>query len=265
MQYKHDPAGNIAEVVVTHPNGEQQRQVVEIGDMNRVESIHYEKAGQLEISYDRMGRAIQFNMGGDTISVEYEGPNRIRRIKSMRTGTEWSPDDSRRNEQITHPAQDARQELFHRDFAGYPHADYGIVQFGEFSIAMFAGDPLEREVAGLREARQLLETAEPLLANENLADMLEFEKPSNPVFQPLEYRSPIAVFLHPFSLKQSHPGLGLREDLTAAFWIQMAIVGQFTSISGFSGYGPVFRLEPPRQLGISIGTPACRQSPCRRS
>ena len=202
VQYKHDPSGNIAEVVVTNPNGTQQKQVVEIGDMNRVESIHYEKAGRLDISYDRMGRAVQFKMDLETISVEYEGPSRIHRIKSMRTGTEWSPDDSRRQEQRTHPVQDARQGLFHRDFAGYPHANYGIVQFDEFGIAMFAGDPLETEIAGLRKARQLLAIAEPLLVNESRTDMLEFEKPSNPVFQPLEYRSTnccVPIPTHPSS------------------------------------------------------------------
>ncbi len=201
VQYQHDPSGNIVEVAVTNPNGEQLRQVVEIGDMNRVESIHYEKAGKLEISYDRMGRAVQFKMGVETVSVEYEGPSRISRIRSMLRGTDWSPDDSRKHDQETRQLTDARNELFHRDSAGYPHPDYGFVQFDEFSIAMFASDPLELEVAGLRQARDLLATAEPLLVNENLADMIDFEKPSNSVFQPLEYRSTNCCIQIPVNLR----------------------------------------------------------------
>ena len=201
VQYKHDPSGNIAEVVVTNLNGSQQRQVVEIGDMNRVESIHYEKAGKLDITYDRMGRAVQFKMGSETISVEYEGPSRVRKIRSMRTGTEWTPPDSETNALNTRRLTDARHELFHRDFAGNPHAAYGVVQFDEFSIAMFARDPLEGTVAGVSEAREMLAAAEPLLVNENRADMLEFEKPSNPVFQPLEYRSTNCCIQIPVNLR----------------------------------------------------------------
>ena len=86
VRYTHDPAGNIVQVVVTERDGAQKRQSVQIGDMNRVENITYEGLGALDITYDRMGRAIRFDTGGDVISVEYEGPDRIARIVSRATG-----------------------------------------------------------------------------------------------------------------------------------------------------------------------------------
>ena len=63
VRYTHDASGNIVEVVVTQPSGIENRQVVQVGDMNRVESINYVGAGILDIEYDHMGRATSFKMG----------------------------------------------------------------------------------------------------------------------------------------------------------------------------------------------------------
>ena len=188
VRYAHDPSGNIVEVEVEHPLGGVRRQAVEIGDMNRVESIDYIGAGRFEIGYDAMGRAVSFRMGGDEVLVEYEGPNRIGRIVSKATGAQWSPGEGAAGS-ATSSVADARLELLHRDSAGAAHADYGIVAFDETTFGLAAGDPVQRGVPGLREARRLLAVAEPLFSGDGDSAMMAFEKPSNPVFQPLEYRS----------------------------------------------------------------------------
>ena len=185
VRYTHDPSGNIVEVVVTEHNGEKKRQVVEIGDMNRVESIAYEGAGTLDIGYDRMGRAVRFEMGGEAVVVEYEGPGRIGRIVSETSGAVWAPEEEESARQV----QDARLEVIHGDSTGASHPDYGIVGFDEVTFGLFVDDPMERGVPGLREARQLFAVAEPLLFSDGNSAMTDFQKPSNPVFQPLEYRS----------------------------------------------------------------------------
>ena len=74
VAYKHDPSGNIVEVLVSSPGGARHRQEVRIGEMNRVESILYEGSGTLAIGYDSMGRAVKFEIGAETVTVEYEGP-----------------------------------------------------------------------------------------------------------------------------------------------------------------------------------------------
>ncbi len=203
--YSHDPSGNIVEVVVTERNGEEKRQFVEIGDMNRVESILYEAAGTLGIEYDSMGRAISFDMGSEVISVEYEGPDRISRIVSQAGGDVWHPDQPGETDQNTRNAVDKRLDVILGDSTGISHPDYGILEFDEVSFSMFVTDPVEGEVPGLRDAKRLYEVAEPLFSSNQYEAMLGFEKPSNPVFQPLEYRSTNCCILIPEQMRALVP------------------------------------------------------------
>ncbi len=203
VRYKHDPAGNIVEVAVTERNGEEKRQSVRIGDMNRVENITYQGIGKLDIAYDRMGRAISFDTGGDVISVEYAGPDRIGRIISRATGATWSPTDAQASEQNLQEVTDARVEVFQNDSTGSSHPDYGIAAFEESSIAAIARDPMSLGVPGLLKARQVLAVAKPLFLGNKQDAMMAFEKPSNAVFQPLEYRSTnccICIIYYPKSV-----------------------------------------------------------------
>ena len=186
VRYAHDPAGNIVEVEVREAGGELKRQTVRIGDMNRVERIDYEGLGGVDISYDAMGRAVRFDAGGDIIAVEYAGPDRIARIVSRATGEAWSPGDGGEGRR---ERPDARREVLRNDPAPAEQPDYGIVAFDGASFAAAALDPLELGVPGLRGARRMLDVAEPLLSGGGRAAAMEFEKPSNAVFQPLEYRS----------------------------------------------------------------------------
>lgn len=189
VRYTHDPAGNIKEVVVTERSGEEKRQQVRIGDMNRVENITYEGLGALDIVYDAMGRAVHFDTGGDTVAVEYAGPDRIGRIVSRATGAVWSPNGDTRGEPNAQEVMDARLAVLHNDSPGMSHPDYGMIAFDGTSFALAVRDPLEWGVPGLADARRMLAVAEPLLSGDPHTAMMAFEKPSNPVFQPLEYRS----------------------------------------------------------------------------
>ena len=60
VRYGHDPADNIVAVAVTE-KGTTLRQTVEVGDMNRVESIAYEGAHTLRVAYDGAGRPVRFD------------------------------------------------------------------------------------------------------------------------------------------------------------------------------------------------------------
>ena len=167
-------------------SGEEKRQTVRIGGMNRVEGIDYEGLGALDIGYDAMGRAVRFDTGGDVIEVEYAGPDRIARIVSQATGAVWSPvEGGERRPQ----AADTRREVLQKDRAAPSHPGYGVAAFDGASFAVSVRDPLELGIPGLPEARRLLDVAEPLLSGGGRGAMTEFEKPSNAVFQPLEYRS----------------------------------------------------------------------------
>ncbi len=225
VDYTHDPSGNIVEVVVTEQDNEQKRQVVQIGDMNRVESITYEGAGKLDINYDGMGRAVSFTMGDEVVSVEYEGPDRIARIVSQATGAVWTPDEEVGREENAQSALDTRLEVVLGDSAVLSHPDYGIMGFGETSLSLVARDPMESGVPGLRAARQLLATAEPLLSADRHAGMMDFEKPSNPVFQPLEYRSTNCCILIPTHLRAVVPDGRPFSDGTPSFCFPYSFPG----------------------------------------
>lgn len=187
VRYRHDPAGNIVEVSVTEPNGEVRRQTVQIGDMNQVDSITYEDATNLDIDYDGLGRAVSFGLGTDKVSIEYDGPDHIGRIYSRVTGESWSPTAGTAD----HPTivADSRLQVLHGEFEQRTHPDYGIIAFSDISFRIVANDPTELGIPGLREARQFLAVSAPLFSSDGSSAMSNFEKPSNPVFQPLEYRS----------------------------------------------------------------------------
>ena len=206
VEYMHDPSGNIVTVNVTQRNGEENRQTVQIGDMNRVEEITYEGAGTLDIGYDHMGRAVSFDMEGEVIAVEYEGPDRINKIVSKRNGSAWSPGDDDEAEEDTHEVMDARLEILHRDSTGASHQYYGIVRFDELTFELVENDPMEMAVSGLREARAILAVTEPLFSGDMISAMMDFEKPSNPVFQPLEYRSTNCCIHRPLYLRAIRRG-----------------------------------------------------------
>ena len=95
-------------------SGEEKRQTVRIGGMNRVEGIDYEGLGALDIGYDAMGRAVRFDTGGDVIEVEYAGPDRIARIVSQATRAVWSPV---KGGESGPQAADARREVLQKDRA----------------------------------------------------------------------------------------------------------------------------------------------------
>ena len=210
VRYTHDAAGNIVEVVVTEPDSADKRQVVQIGDMNRVENITYEGMGALDIAYDEMGRAVTFDTGRDVISVEYAGPDRIGRIVAGATGATWSPNNAGESEQHALGTVDARLEVLQNDSTGTSHPDYGIVAFDDMSFAVDAQDPMGTGIPGLREARQVLAVAKPLFSSIGHGAMMDFEKPSNAVFQPLEYRSTnccVCIYIYPRSAPRNE-GVG---------------------------------------------------------
>ena len=181
VRYTHDAAGNIVEVVVTERHGEQKRQEVRIGDMNRVENITYEGMGSLDVVYDEMGRAVSFDTGGDVISVEYAGPDRIGRIASQASGAVWSPNEGKAGKRNIEEATDAHREILQNDSSVSSQPDYGIVAFDGISFAVEARDPMDLGVQGLSEARRVFAVAEPLISSNEHGAMMDFEKEVDPI------------------------------------------------------------------------------------
>ncbi len=187
VRYGHDAAGNIVEVEVTELDGTTKRQTVTVGDMNRVERIDYEGSYALDVDYDGMGRPAKFDTGSDEVTVEYTSEGRLSRLRSSATG-EVLQFGGRGRVVGPSAAVAPRLAALSRDGAGDTQPSYGVLRFAEATFDASPRDPAESGVPGLVAARALAAVARPLFAD-GAAGALDFEKPSNPVFQPAEYRS----------------------------------------------------------------------------
>ena len=185
VRYGHDEAGNISEVEVTERDGTVRRQQVVVGDMNRVEKIVYVGAGTLAVEYDAMGQPVAFDTGSDVVSVAYTALGGIASISSKSTGDVWRPADDAQ----TAGDPDPRLAVLPRDNIVASQPDYGVLDFAEVTFEPLLRDVVGTGVPGLAAARDLLAVAGPLFGADKHAGMTAFEKPSNPVFQPDEYRS----------------------------------------------------------------------------
>ena len=91
--------------------------------------------------------------------------------------------------QADRAAFNSRLAVLARDVHGPFQPRHGMVVFADATIEPAVADPVELHVPKLRDARQLLQVASSLLQEDESAVMQQFEKPSNPVFQSMEYRS----------------------------------------------------------------------------
>ena len=181
VRYGHDPAGNIVRVEVTETDGTKRTQTTRVGDMNRVERVEYEGSAAIDVAYDDMGRPVRFVSGADTVTVRYDAFGVLAELASEKTDTVWRPPADEGAQ-----AADPRRAVFGGDPLGTAQPEHGVLDFAGGAWAPAPRDLLAAGVPGLAEARALRAAARPLFADDAAA---RFEKPSNPVFQPPEYRS----------------------------------------------------------------------------
>ena len=184
--YSHDAAGNITAVDLVDAEGKTQRQTMDIADMNRVNQINYGGWGAVAVEYDEMGRPVAFEMPEDKVSVEYGESGAVERLFSQSREEEWTPTDDGPSQSPVH--EDPRLVAVERDRVLAPRRDYGVVGFSADTFAPIVHDYIERAVEGVEDARMFASVAAAVLWDETV-DPLEFEKPSNPIFQPDEYRA----------------------------------------------------------------------------
>ena len=185
VAYRHDPAGNIVEVEVANADGSSRLQKTRVGEMNQVEQVVYGDGRTVTVTYDGMGRPTEFDVGSDTVEVSYDELGGLENLVSTTTGDRWVASHSEP------PARgsDHRAEVLKGLASIRSQAGHVVLDFDETTFKPVFADPLELGVPGLAEARALLAVASPLLGGDGFTSTSDFEKPSNPVFQPDEYRS----------------------------------------------------------------------------
>ena len=187
VAYRHDPAGNIVAAEIREQDGTVRRQTTTVGPMNRVQRIAYQPGRSLGIEYDRMGRPVAFDDAVQRVAVEYGADGSVSRLSVPATGESLEL-DGRRPPGVRTLAEQ-RLAAFSGDVLGAAHPFYGPVRFAETTFDALPLDAAETGVPHLAAARDLFAAALPLFAGSFDAIVGNFEKPSNPVFQPAEYRS----------------------------------------------------------------------------
>ena len=187
ISYRHDPAGNIVAAEARGRDGAITRQTTTVGPMNRVERIAYDPGPTLEVAYDGMGRPTTFDDGTQRVVVEYGATGAVRRLSvpaiagSLELNGQPPPG--------VRPFSVRRLAVLSRDVLGPAHPDYGPLRFAETTFHALPLDAAEAGVPNLTAARDLFAVALPLYGGTFDWIVKHFEKPSNPAFQPAEYRS----------------------------------------------------------------------------
>ena len=185
VHYRHDSAGNIIEVTVSDGDGRFKRQKVEIGEMNQVHRVIYDGDRGLSAHYDAQSRPIRLEVGTDTISIDYGPRGDSMRMVSKNSGKEWQGDVPIPR---AHDMGD-RAKVLKRSNVNQSQPGHRVLHFNEWTFEVEFVDPLFLELRGLNEAQAILSVANELIRSDALASATSFEKPSNPIFQPFEYRS----------------------------------------------------------------------------
>ena len=178
--------GNLVEVTIDS-YGTLSTQTYQIGDMHRVERITGPSPESVDIGYDSAGRPNVFTTSGGAVRVEYDGMGGIAAIRSETHGTSWVPDGPTSPTADAHDSTETKRVFLAGREVVEVQPYYGSAVFDPETFAVGAFEPMWL-VPGLDDALALWGMAEPLMLFGH-DGAVAFDKPSNPAFQPDEYRS----------------------------------------------------------------------------
>ena len=186
VSYSHDQAGNIIQVDVQETDDTTLTQYTTVGSMNRVDRIRYGDEASISVSYDGMARPKSIAANSDTVTVEYTSRGIIDKLTSSNTGDVWRNDGS-------FPRPQSPVDRMLQALAGGSSFNVGrgfsILGFDPVTFDAMLFDPSEIGIPGYAQARALAVVGTPFFAEDHATSVVQFEKPSNPIFQPREYRS----------------------------------------------------------------------------
>lgn len=216
-RYGYDLAGNIQSVSARGTTGLIGEQSYRIGEMHRVTRVTDAKTGvSTTIDYDANGKPVAFESDLDAVRAHYDSRGRLTRLRSLRNGSVLAIDRKMRRAgeaDCVHERSPAIRRLLTRSAFEAEQPDYVVVFFHEGSGAPHPIDPLAAHVPHYADASTILDLVGAFFFDDQATTVANFEKPSNPAFQPPEYR---AVGCDPSSaLRLSSP---LRPALPSAAW-----------------------------------------------
>ena len=192
MQIAHDGRGNIVQVEDVSSEGNTLTQRYNIDIHNRVLEVEFPGETKLTTKYNDEGRLSQLNIDGKVIDVEFDAHGVLARLRSR--GTTWQPAKIQVRSDFEQISPNPRR-LMHKDHIPTRQPYYGSIKINDDNLdATVSAIELE-SVQGLKDAMSSLATLEYWFQD---APKSNFEKPSNAVFQPLEYASTNCCLVCPF-------------------------------------------------------------------
>lgn len=192
-RYAYDLAGNIQSVSARGTTGLIGEQSYRIGEMHRVTRVTDAKTGvSTTIDYDANGNPVAFESDVDAVRAHYDRRGRLTRLRSLRNGSVLAIDREMRRTgeaDCVHERSPAIRQLLTRSALEAEQPDYGVVVFDEDSGAPHPMDPLAAYVPHYADASTLLDLVGAFFFDNQSTTVANFEKPSNPAFQPPEYRA----------------------------------------------------------------------------
>ena len=186
VTYEHDPSGNIVKTEIVGPHGESFVQRTLIGEMNRVEQVDYEGSTTLDVAYNELGQPVTFRIGDESVKASYSENGVLSRLTSIVTDEAIIVDKKESDEIHT---QDLIRAVLMQDPIMTSQAGHDLITFDELAFKPTFVNVENHLVPILGAARNLLSVTAELFQQDLGASIRQFERPSNPVFQPREYRS----------------------------------------------------------------------------
>ena len=180
-----DGRGNIVGVADVSALGERLMQSYSIDPKNRVTNIEFDGGVNLAVQYDYAGRPTIFEIDGKLIEIDYYANGEIARLRSGQNS--WSP-ISELNASEFYSFEVNPRIILHNerkiDWRTQPY--YRLI---EFPVGSFDAKIVRVEndaIPGYTDANLMRSTIQSWMNGDIGAN---FERPSNPIFQPLEYES----------------------------------------------------------------------------
>ncbi len=186
IRYRHDPSGNIVQVQIEEADGEVRASQYTVGPHNRVERIVYSNGWAFDIDYDDDGNPVTIATESDVVRATFSAEGQLTALSSTSTGETRSIDEREEPEGIDAFAIPLFS-ILGNDLPTHEQPDYGAVRFQSGTLFPILVEPMVEHVPGLVDATELFDVG-TLLYTDHLS-MINFEKPSNVLFQPTEYMS----------------------------------------------------------------------------
>ena len=193
MSLHHDERGNIIHVIDTNSNNVNLMQSYKIDNKNRVTQVDFPKSTRLNINYDDKSRPDEFIIDGHRVLVNYHEDEFSFTLTSS-DGKRWVGNETKNSLVYSSLYTNTMYLIYEQELPSF-QPNYGFFKITQ-DLDINLIPPVEHIVPRLEKAVASVNLLKYLFEGDSFYH--RFEKPSNAVFQPLEYLSTNCCMSCPF-------------------------------------------------------------------